>query len=382
MSSIKAFDTLISSLNLHEERDIILESTLTKFSDGELIWVDLGCKGIEELPEGLFDATPNLQYVGLYGNLLKSLRPNIFACLKHLKYLDLGENQLTEIPENIFESNTELEFLWLYGNQLGAITKNHLAPLRNLKELNLNDNRLTDFSVSWVSHMRNLTRLELALNNIASLDPDEFGNFERLKTVVFNTTVNGNIKIVNLLSEEYKKLPERTDKFVLVTGLMGSGKSSLMRANSLSKVDYAEPLPDDNIFYDNIFGYEYKDGAVVNFFEVDGPTVKTWVKFIKRSVTVIMVVRLKMLQTRTEELCDLYNHIYNELAPGSKLVIVINTYSGRPRELIRKYCDVADEVKVLSITFSKFRPRLGGIPTVEFDEDELNRIFLEAIEDI
>ena len=95
-----------------------------------------------------FHGVTRLTHLGLEGNRIDKLEPNIFKDLKSLTYLDLDGNGIHEVSDDAFDGLTALQFLSLSGNPL--------FPLDTLYKLNA------------------LTSLQINYNSYRTLSPDPF----------------------------------------------------------------------------------------------------------------------------------------------------------------------------------------------------------------
>ncbi|XP_006862425.1 PREDICTED: toll-like receptor 12-like [Chrysochloris asiatica] len=148
--------------------------------------LDLGNNYLTDLPPGFLAAMPRLQILNLTtnqlkivmlcmngagaesglwvldlsNNQLKSIHPDTFSCLPHLRELLLQENQLSHLDDQMYQGLKRLETLNLSGNQLAALGENWLASLPALTTLNLLDtymvlNSTWDFgSLEKLHHLR------------------------------------------------------------------------------------------------------------------------------------------------------------------------------------------------------------------------------------
>jgi hypothetical protein len=105
-----------------------------------LIVLSLKYNHIESLNLRIFVATPNLQYLWLGGNPLKTFSGTEFAIGSIFKDLGLEECRLTSIPDELFSTMKELKILRLNGNKLTSVSVKLFLPLTNLRSLFLQKN--------------------------------------------------------------------------------------------------------------------------------------------------------------------------------------------------------------------------------------------------
>jgi Leucine-rich repeat (LRR) protein len=111
-----------------------------------------------------------LQRLSLADNQLSGLEKGCFRNLRTLLFLDLSNNNIESLPESLFEA-TQLEILQLADNRLSEIPVRALNPVQSsLKQLDLSGNMILMVSESQLGQIQQLTVLNLARNNIHSLD--------------------------------------------------------------------------------------------------------------------------------------------------------------------------------------------------------------------
>ena len=104
-----------------------------------------------------FHGLTRLTHLGLEGNKIDKLEPNIFKDLKSLTYLDLDGNGIDEVSDDAFNGLTALKYLSLSGNPL--------FPLTTLYKLNA------------------LTSLQINYNSYRTLSPDPFEQLASLRYI-------------------------------------------------------------------------------------------------------------------------------------------------------------------------------------------------------
>ena len=123
--------------NRYRPRDIESIYKLSKSKKAKVTNLDLGDKGLRELPDDIFDGFAKLEDLDLKGNQLTEL-PDSIGNLTNLEGLGLKRNQLTELPNSI-GNLTKLEDLDLKTNQLTELPDS-IGNLTNLQDLILDDN--------------------------------------------------------------------------------------------------------------------------------------------------------------------------------------------------------------------------------------------------
>lgn len=352
-----------------------------KFIDNQLIWLDLGCLGIESLPPDIFEGLSHLEYLGLYGNDITTLDVSVFAPLQSLRFLDLGNNNLSELPAGIFDSLQYLEKVWLYENLLSTV--NHLFSHNSeLNELNLNSNNLSELPV--ITYLPKLERLELALNpSLEVLPPEYYAELPNLRAVIFDEVVDGSQMIINVLNapEIFSISSVSENHYVLVTGLMGCGKSTLLKYFPLPKVAPVSPPIQEDIYFDHIVATTDSKGHVVNFFELDGPTILTWTKFIELAEVIIHIVNPDT-STTPDRAMQLISHIETYLKPAHTQLLVINkyTHSLHIEKIIASIQSEYPTMPIFKLSVGRKIPTLGGLKKTILNIAEVKSIISATLD--
>ncbi|XP_032088093.1 leucine-rich alpha-2-glycoprotein isoform X1 [Thamnophis elegans] len=129
---------------------------------------------LKTLPGGLFHNLPHLHSLDLSGNLLEDLAPALFANASSLAYLALGGNQLAELRPSWFDTLEDLKILRLDHNQLKEIPDSCFRKLTLLTSLDLSSNLLRCLSPEMFRGLTFLTVLTLKNNPIQSIAPNTF----------------------------------------------------------------------------------------------------------------------------------------------------------------------------------------------------------------
>ncbi|XP_068179582.1 toll-like receptor 21 [Antennarius striatus] len=137
------------------------------------------------IPNGSFVHLPNLQDLRLHHNYLTTIDHLAFQSLYHLKSLNLSFNYVSELHPSLFNDLHNLNFLSLTKNKLKQLPDGIFSTVLKLHSLIIRQNFLTDFSgiVESVSHLKNLTNLDLCFNNLTSLNHSNTSLPESLTTL-------------------------------------------------------------------------------------------------------------------------------------------------------------------------------------------------------
>ncbi|XP_043487133.1 protein toll-like [Polistes fuscatus] len=116
----------------------------------ELEHIDLSNNNLE-LPNDIFDATPNLKKIELVSSGLDilpggifyiTLPDNLLANLTKLHYVQLNGNGFLFLPENLFWGSSSLEYIFLSENSLVTLPKKIFRGLNKVKKLSLKNNEI------------------------------------------------------------------------------------------------------------------------------------------------------------------------------------------------------------------------------------------------
>ncbi|KAM4600455.1 toll-like receptor 21 [Polymixia lowei] len=126
---------------------------------------------VKELPEMSFAHLQKLEDLRMDHNQLRTIDVLAFRNLDQLKSLNLSFNYISELNRLVFKDLHELTFLSLTNNMLKQLPVDIFTNVLNLNTLILRQNILANFSwvAQSVSHLKNLTKLDLCFNNLTSL---------------------------------------------------------------------------------------------------------------------------------------------------------------------------------------------------------------------
>lgn len=128
--------------------------------------------GLQGLPVGAFDLTPNLVSLTLANNPLVDLPGSTFALLTQLETLVLGNTNLVGLNLEWFQNLRALRNLNLNGNNLFELPAHIFNPLTNLTYLYIYNNNIRDIDVaSFGDSLSNLDTLSAQYNQIMGIDP-------------------------------------------------------------------------------------------------------------------------------------------------------------------------------------------------------------------
>lgn len=135
------------------------------------------CKNIEFLIYNL-DKCKNLVDLDMSSNRIGSLDEEKFKTLKFLQRFSLDNNSLSSLSFLIhLRSLTNLSIAY---NNLTNITSDSFINLGNLKTLNLRGNRISTIEDDAFLSLKMLEKLDLSGNNLAILPPEWFINMKEL----------------------------------------------------------------------------------------------------------------------------------------------------------------------------------------------------------
>lgn len=138
--------------------------------------------------------------------------------------------------------------------------------------------------------------------------------------------------------------------YILCTGLMGSGKSTIIREYiaNFKTIAFTAPKIEathqglDFEFIDNVFGIMQEKGDYIShyyYYELDAPTIKKWVQFVQIADSIIVVYNEQPIREYNPPKY-LMETLLSHKKEDAKFIFVINNYSNldtAKSNLITKY---------------------------------------------
>lgn len=174
-------------------------------SVSELVFSD---NSLSRLPHSAFVKMPNLVFIDLKTNRLKTIDKAHINSLESLTELDISYNELQEIPIDLFEGSaknvqilravgnnlstlstviaTKMTILDVSSNRIKIIHKDDLIGLPILEQLYIKSNGLKRIHQHSFSENDELVHLDISDNKLTSLTDHHFRTNARLQTIVMN----------------------------------------------------------------------------------------------------------------------------------------------------------------------------------------------------
>nr|AXL14330.1 mega-thrombospondin [Nematostella vectensis] len=179
-NSIKLWRHNVTSLPKTLERIILIEN--------ELDWI----------PDNWFDL-PNLEYIGLSHNKLKSFPGSAFVNNILLRYVSVDNNQIDRISypnlEPFFQNRSQLVHLNLSNNAIESIASEAFSQLIHLKVLELHVNKIALIGAKVFYRMPELLHLDLRHNKLSTITAQggvtPFDQLPKLKTLILMKQESG-----------------------------------------------------------------------------------------------------------------------------------------------------------------------------------------------
>ena len=146
-----------------------------------LVHLDLNGNRLTELPSGLAEAAPLLEFLDLSYNLLTTLPNEGLAGLERLEFLNLGANPVEEAEPRAFAGLPALATVDLGLARLTTLPAGVLSHLTALTDLLLTSNRLTGLPADAFQNLGRLRRIDLSRNRLAALPEDVFQGMALLR---------------------------------------------------------------------------------------------------------------------------------------------------------------------------------------------------------
>lgn len=288
---------------------------------------------LSEIP--VLDNLPNLEYLNLTNNDIKSIELLTFSNLENLQDVSLVNNKLSYIPPNLFANNTELTKLSLDGNQLDTIEIRvptleilslescHLRVFDELSSkelneviyLNLKNNQISNLTATSFNHMYMLETIDLSDNNLGVLDSRIFRkNLELDKIILDNNllktlpnffiqTADGAFKVTyfscnncgisSITNQVFANMPELSTLLLARNNLDSLNDNSFSNLLDLIKLDLSDNqirMIDEHAFSNN------KKLRVIN---LSGNPLKSLDPIIFKENSVLKTLDVRCTQLKT-----------------------------------------------------------------------------------
>lgn len=152
--------------------------------DTAITAVDLSCNGLADAAMLSFDHLPQVQHISLRGNNLTAFAArSIFGgnAAPALRSLDLSANRLSALTADTFRGLQSLERLQLAHNDIATVDRDALVALGALQLLDLSYNRLDRRAVPALQALTGLVALRVAFNPALGVALQEFVDSWSLK---------------------------------------------------------------------------------------------------------------------------------------------------------------------------------------------------------
>lgn len=104
-----------------------------------------------------------LKKLFIHKNSIANVQPRTFAMLPNVDFLSLAHNQIKSLDDGIFESLGKLKKLHLHHNQLESISQKILEDISRVSEFQIKHNRLT-FLPNSLQNFNNLENVSIEGN--------------------------------------------------------------------------------------------------------------------------------------------------------------------------------------------------------------------------
>lgn len=134
------------------------------------------------IPSGALSELLNLTIVTASHNDLRSVAPDAFSGLRHLRYVDLSYNAMHTLDFRLVLDAVNLVSLDVRNNTIKSL----IAPskkISTLEVLDLSVNNLPDFPLAFFSSFPNLRQLNISHIGLGTLTADLFHDLTNLKVL-------------------------------------------------------------------------------------------------------------------------------------------------------------------------------------------------------
>ncbi len=153
----------------------MLQTLDGRFTDlPQIVYLDLSHNRIRSIRNSTFSYCDKLQRLYLQYNNLSEIEPSAFVSVHSLQILNLAHNRLTYVSEHLFADMTSLSELYLNNNLISQIEANVFLTVERVEILNLAHNRLSHVPEDLFADMSSLRELHLNDNALRHLNADIF----------------------------------------------------------------------------------------------------------------------------------------------------------------------------------------------------------------
>lgn len=133
--------------------------------------LDLGNNAIANMDEMAFEGLKSLETLALNGNKLSFLADGTFRHLTKVSFLNLEENRLTKLPSSIGKMK-KLEWLTAAKNQILSLDGINFTGLSVLKKVDLGFNRITEIKAGTFASNKEISEVSLYNNQLTNFSAD------------------------------------------------------------------------------------------------------------------------------------------------------------------------------------------------------------------
>lgn len=172
-------------------------STSVDFVTSDLQKLDLSYCKIRTINAHMFKGLEGLNSLILKGNGIRKINQAAFMSLKNLRHIDLSFNDLEQVPALMFATNTQLDFVKLNDNpRLKKLPLDGFESVTgsfNIYHLDVSNCDINELGINTFSTMPELTRVNLAWNNLVNIDPGVFSYLNKLKDLDLSNNLLENL---------------------------------------------------------------------------------------------------------------------------------------------------------------------------------------------
>uniref|UniRef100_A0A1L8E2R0 Putative membrane glycoprotein lig-1 n=1 Tax=Nyssomyia neivai TaxID=330878 RepID=A0A1L8E2R0_9DIPT len=173
-------------------------STSVDFVTSDLQKLDLSYCKIRTINGHMFKGLEGLNSLILKGNGIRKINQAAFMSLKNMRHIDLSFNDLEQVPALMFATNTELDYVKLNDNpRLKKLPQDGFESVTgsfSIYHLDVSNCDINDLGINTFSTMPQLTRLNLAWNNLANIDSGVFSYLNKLKDLDLSNNLLENLE--------------------------------------------------------------------------------------------------------------------------------------------------------------------------------------------
>jgi Leucine-rich repeat (LRR) protein len=172
---------------------------LDGFTDANVQAVSITHSTVRFIQGTIFEKFPNLEEFSIHDGDVQQILPTALDSCDKLELFHIENASLSEIPSKIFQKCAQLREINLISCQISTVASDAFYGVDNaLHGLDLSRNLLVSLSHDTLSGLIRLRQLNLAENEIKSVDESAFNELAEVESLVIYGNAIGSVRIFYL----------------------------------------------------------------------------------------------------------------------------------------------------------------------------------------